>query len=84
MAWYGASTPMRYASVPSGISVAPGMCPASHSCRSRTSMTRYPASTRSTCPVIRAFASETSCEAGNRWLHRSVLVDLGDGLALKW
>lgn len=31
-----------------------------------------------------AFASETSCEAGNRWLHRSVLVDLGDGLALKW
>ena len=30
------------------------------------------------------FASETSCETGNRWLHRSVLVDLGDGLALKW
>ncbi len=28
------------------------------------------------------FASETSCEAGNRWLHRGVLVDLGNGLAL--
>jgi len=28
------------------------------------------------------FASETSCEANNRWLDRSVLVDLtGDGLA---
>jgi hypothetical protein len=27
------------------------------------------------------FASETSCEAGNRWLHRGVLVDFGDGLA---
>jgi hypothetical protein len=28
------------------------------------------------------FASETSCEAGNRWLDRAVLVDLtGDGLA---
>lgn len=27
------------------------------------------------------FASETSCEAGNRWLHRGVLVDLADGLA---
>jgi hypothetical protein len=30
------------------------------------------------------FASETSCEAGNRWLHRGVLVDLGNELALKW
>jgi hypothetical protein len=30
------------------------------------------------------FASETSCEAGNRWLHRGVLVDLGEGLAFKW
>lgn len=28
------------------------------------------------------FASETSCESGNRWLHRGVLVDLGDGLAI--
>jgi hypothetical protein len=28
------------------------------------------------------FASETSCEAGNRWLHRGVLVDVADGLAL--
>ncbi|MDA8045303.1 MAG: DUF1998 domain-containing protein [Actinomycetota bacterium] len=29
------------------------------------------------------FASETSCEANNRWLDRAVLVDLtGDGLAL--
>jgi hypothetical protein len=28
------------------------------------------------------FASETSCESGNRWLHRAVLVDLGDGLAI--
>ena len=28
------------------------------------------------------FASETSCEANNRWLDRAVLVDLtGDGLA---
>lgn len=27
------------------------------------------------------FASETSCEAGNRWLHRGVLVDFADGLA---
>ena len=28
------------------------------------------------------FASETSCESGNRWLDRAVLVDLtGDGLA---
>ena len=30
------------------------------------------------------FASETSCEAGNRWLHRGVLVDIADGLAMKW
>ena len=31
------------------------------------------------------FASETSCESGNRWLHRGVLVDLGqDGLAIEW
>jgi len=32
------------------------------------------------------FASETSCEAGNRWLHRGVVVDLGNGndLALQW
>jgi hypothetical protein len=29
------------------------------------------------------FASETSCEAGNRWLHRGVLVDTADGLAIK-
>jgi len=30
------------------------------------------------------FASETSCEAGNRWLDRGVLVDLtGDGLAFQ-
>jgi hypothetical protein len=28
------------------------------------------------------FASETSCESGNRWLHRGVLVDLGVGLAM--
>ena len=28
------------------------------------------------------FASETSCEAGNRWLDRAVLVDLtSDGFA---
>lgn len=28
------------------------------------------------------FASETSCEANNRWLDRAVVVDLtGDGLA---
>lgn len=27
------------------------------------------------------FASETSCEAGNRWLHRGVLVDIASGLA---
>lgn len=27
------------------------------------------------------FASETSCESGNRWLHRGVLADLDDGLA---
>lgn len=30
------------------------------------------------------FASETSCEAGNRWLHRAVLVDLGNELAMTW
>ncbi len=30
------------------------------------------------------FASETSCEAGNRWLDRAVLADLtGDGLAFR-
>jgi hypothetical protein len=30
------------------------------------------------------FASETSCETGNRWLDRAVLVDLtGDGLAFQ-
>lgn len=29
------------------------------------------------------FASETSCEAGNRWLHRGVLVDIADGFAFK-
>jgi hypothetical protein len=28
------------------------------------------------------FASETSCEAGNRWLHRGVLVDIAEGLAI--
>lgn len=27
------------------------------------------------------FASETSCESGNRWLHRGVLVDIVGGLA---
>lgn len=27
------------------------------------------------------FASETSCESGNRWLHRGVLVDIADGLS---
>lgn len=27
------------------------------------------------------FAAETSCESGNRWLHRGVLVDIADGLA---
>ncbi len=27
------------------------------------------------------FASETSCESGNRFLHRGVLVDIADGLA---
>lgn len=27
------------------------------------------------------FASETSCEGGNRWLHRGVLVDIAEGLA---
>ena len=30
------------------------------------------------------FASETSCEAGNRWLHRGVLVDLGSDLVCRW
>lgn len=30
------------------------------------------------------FASETSCESGNRWLHRGVLVDIADGLAIRW
>jgi hypothetical protein len=30
------------------------------------------------------YASETSCEAGNRWLHRGVLVDIADGLAINW
>lgn len=30
------------------------------------------------------FASETSCEAGNRWLHRGVLVPLGNELAITW
>lgn len=30
------------------------------------------------------FASETSCESGNRWLHRGVLVDIADGLAIDW
>jgi len=30
------------------------------------------------------FVSETSCEAGNRWLHRGVLTDLGNALALQW
>jgi hypothetical protein len=30
------------------------------------------------------FASETSCEVGNRWLDRAVLVDLThDGLAFR-
>lgn len=28
------------------------------------------------------FASETSCETGNRWLHRGVLVDIAHGLAI--
>jgi hypothetical protein len=28
--------------------------------------------------------SETSCEAGNRWLHRGVLVDLGNQLNVTW
>lgn len=27
------------------------------------------------------FASETSCESGNRWLHRGVLVNVVEGLA---
>lgn len=30
------------------------------------------------------FAAETSCEAGNRWLHRGVLVGIADGLAITW
>jgi hypothetical protein len=30
------------------------------------------------------FISETSCEAGNRWLHRGSVVDLGNDLALQW
>lgn len=30
------------------------------------------------------FASETSCEAGNRWLHRGVLVPIDGDLALTW
>jgi hypothetical protein len=30
------------------------------------------------------FASETSCETGNRWLHRGVLVDITDDLAVHW
>jgi hypothetical protein len=30
------------------------------------------------------FISETSCEAGNRWLHRGAVVDLGNDLALQW
>ena len=30
------------------------------------------------------FASETSCESGNRWLHRGVLVDIADDLAIRW
>jgi len=30
------------------------------------------------------FVSETSCEVGNRWLHRGVLVNLGNDLALSW
>ncbi len=29
------------------------------------------------------FASETSCEAGNRWLHRGVMVDIAGGLHFK-
>ncbi len=29
------------------------------------------------------FASETSCESGNRWLHRGVLVDIVDDLAFE-
>jgi hypothetical protein len=29
------------------------------------------------------YASETSCESGNRWLHRGVLADLGTGLAIQ-
>jgi hypothetical protein len=30
------------------------------------------------------FASETSCEAGNRWLHRGTLVNLDTDLAIRW
>lgn len=30
------------------------------------------------------FASETSCESGNRWLHRGVLVEIVDGLTINW
>jgi len=30
------------------------------------------------------FVSETSCEAGNRWLHRGVLVNLGNQLNVTW
>ncbi len=30
------------------------------------------------------FLSETSCESGNRWLHRGVLVELGNDLAFRW
>jgi len=29
------------------------------------------------------FVSETSCEAGNRWLHRGAVVDLGGDLAFR-
>ncbi|MBA8792843.1 hypothetical protein FHX74_000437 [Friedmanniella endophytica] len=29
------------------------------------------------------YASETSCESGNRWLHRGVLANLGTGLAIQ-
>ncbi len=30
------------------------------------------------------FVSETSCEVGNRWLHRGVVVDLGNSLSFEW
>ncbi len=30
------------------------------------------------------FVAETSCEKGNRWLHRGVLVDLGNHLNITW